>query len=186
MITRKEEASEATTNIAEEVNLKPQPAQEKSEIAGIVEKSPGFYIQEKEPKSEDHKIKIRPDKEVELANNELTASKADLKNNPEKLELSKKETVEVEPGSIYLRNQIQVGWYSQIAAPQSLQDANGLAGKLHSSGFPVAIERAQVRGQVYYRVLVGPEEDRVKGERLLGQVKRESYLVGQPFLRLIK
>jgi cell division septation protein DedD len=78
------------------------------------------------------------------------------------------------------------GWYAQVAAPQSIADANGLAGKLGQSGFPVVIEEASVRGQTYYRVLVGPEENRQQGEILLQQVKRERYLSGQPFIRMVK
>ena len=61
-----------------------------------------------------------------------------------------------------------------------------MATMLSSSGFPVVIEKAMVRGQTYYRVLVGPEDDRTRGEILLGQVKRERYLTGQPFIRMIK
>jgi cell division septation protein DedD len=88
--------------------------------------------------------------------------------------------------SPYLRPSLARGWYAQVAAPQAIKDASGLADKLNGSGFPVAIEKAQVRGQTYFRVLVGPEDNRKQGEILLNQVKRERYLSGQPFIRMVK
>ncbi|MBN8550818.1 MAG: SPOR domain-containing protein [Deltaproteobacteria bacterium] len=48
------------------------------------------------------------------------------------------------------------------------------------------IEVARVRGDEYYRVLVGPEQNRDRAQRLVGQLKRESYIHGDPFLRVVK
>lgn len=88
--------------------------------------------------------------------------------------------------SRFLKGSLPRGWYAQVAAPEGMTDANSMATMLSSSGFPVVIEKATVRGQTYYRVLVGPEDDRKRGEILLGQVKRERYLTGQPFIRMVK
>lgn len=91
-----------------------------------------------------------------------------------------------EKPSSLVRDVIPPGWFAQIAAPRKMQDANSLAGRLKSSGFAVMIEVARVRGEEYYRVLVGPEQNRAQAERLVGQLKRESYLQGDPFLRVVK
>ncbi|MCB9029853.1 MAG: SPOR domain-containing protein [Deltaproteobacteria bacterium] len=78
------------------------------------------------------------------------------------------------------------GWYAQVAAPRKLQTADELGTQLRNSGFPVLIERANIRGQEYFRVLVGPEDQRAQADRLVGQLKRESYLRGAPFIRRIR
>ncbi len=83
-------------------------------------------------------------------------------------------------------NTLPRGWYAQVGAPKDITDADGLAAKLRSSGFPVVIEKAEVRGDMYYRILVGPEENRQQGERMLDQVKRESYITGSPFIRMVR
>lgn len=75
------------------------------------------------------------------------------------------------------------GWYAQVAAPRKISEAEALAVKLKRSGFPVLIERANVRGEEYFRVVVGPESDRVQVDRLISQVKREGY---EPFPRAVK
>lgn len=91
-----------------------------------------------------------------------------------------------EKNSALVREVLPSGWFAQIAAPRKMQDANALAGKLKASGFPVMIEVARVRGDEYYRVLVGPESNRARAERLVGQLKRESYIQSDPFLRVVK
>lgn len=85
-----------------------------------------------------------------------------------------------------IRDKIPAGWFAQVAAPRRAQDANALAGRLKASGFAVMIEVARVRGDEYYRVLVGPEQNRSQAERLVGQLKRESYIQGEPFIRVVK
>ncbi len=77
------------------------------------------------------------------------------------------------------------GWFAQIVAPNKRSEAESVAQKLRSSGFAVSIENAQVRGQQYYRVLVGPEDNRKQAELLISQLKREPYIKTEPFLRRI-
>ncbi|RIL04737.1 MAG: hypothetical protein DCC75_12335 [Proteobacteria bacterium] len=81
---------------------------------------------------------------------------------------------------------ISRGWYAQVAAPKSLSEAQKLTNSLRGSGFEVVIENASVRGVQYYRVLVGPETTKDRGDRLISQVKREPYIKGDPFLRVVK
>ncbi|MCB0352830.1 MAG: SPOR domain-containing protein [Bdellovibrionales bacterium] len=78
------------------------------------------------------------------------------------------------------------GWYVQVAAPKARSDADSLAQKLRSSGFQITIETANVRGEKYFRVLVGPEDNRTLAQRLSGQVKREPYVQGEPFIKVIR
>ncbi len=85
-----------------------------------------------------------------------------------------------------VQTKVSGGWYAQVAAPRKVSDAKSLASKLRGSGFSVAIEQADVRGQIYYRVLVGPEENRTFASRLIGQLKRESYISGEPFIKKVK
>ncbi len=78
------------------------------------------------------------------------------------------------------------GWFAQVAAPKRRSDADELSSKLKGSGFKVSIETASVRGEDYFRVLVGPEENRDQATRLVSQLKRERYLQGEPFVRMVK
>jgi cell division septation protein DedD len=78
------------------------------------------------------------------------------------------------------------GYFAQVAAPKKMNEAQGIAQKLKRSGFPVVIEPASVAGQSFYRVLVGPEENKVQADRLVGQLKGESYIAGAPFIRKLK
>lgn len=78
------------------------------------------------------------------------------------------------------------GWFAQVAAPKKREDANELSSRLRQSGFNVMIEVADVRGERYFRVLVGPEANRAQADQLIGQLKRERYIQSDPFARLIK
>ena len=77
------------------------------------------------------------------------------------------------------------GWYAQVAAPQSKAESDTISTKLRNNGFMVAIDTAKVNGVEYFRILVGPEENRAQAEQLVEQLKRESYISGTPFLKMI-
>lgn len=85
-----------------------------------------------------------------------------------------------------IREVLPKGWFAQVAAPRQIADAEGLARKLEKSSFPVIVQEANVRGQIYYRVMVGPKDSRQGCEKMISQLKKENYLRGEPFLRLIK
>jgi cell division septation protein DedD len=78
------------------------------------------------------------------------------------------------------------GWFAQVAAPRKQADADVLIKQLRASGFKTSVEHAQVRGEDYFRVLVGPEDNRTQAERLTAQLGREKYIKGEPFVRLVK
>lgn len=102
----------------------------------------------------------------------------------EKVKEEKVKTVETD--SSFVKAVLPNGWYAQIAAPREMKDANKLANTMKLSGFPVVIEVASVRGQEYYRVLVGPEQNRVQAEELKKQLQRESALRDDPILKFVK
>ena len=96
-------------------------------------------------------------------------------------------TVKVEPTAIPVQiKSVASGWYAQVAAPKLMQDANVLTINLKKSGFKSVIEEAEVRGEKYYRVLVGPESSKAQAEVLLQQLKREPYIDSDPFLKVVK
>jgi cell division septation protein DedD len=90
-----------------------------------------------------------------------------------------------ETGSL-VRKVVPSGYFAQVAAPKKVADAENIANKLKRSGFPVVVESASVAGQNFYRVLVGPEQNKIQADRLVGQLKGESYIQGDPFIRRVK
>lgn len=89
-------------------------------------------------------------------------------------------------GGPLVRKVLPTGYFAQVAAPKKLSEAESIASKLKRSGFPVVVESASVAGQSFYRVLVGPEQNKVQADRLVSQLKSESYLSGDPFLKKVK
>jgi cell division septation protein DedD len=87
---------------------------------------------------------------------------------------------------VAVKKVLPAGFFAQVAAPTKLADAESVARKLRQSGFPVVVEEADVRGELFYRVLVGPEENKVQADRLLQQLKSERYLTSVPFIRRVK
>ena len=83
------------------------------------------------------------------------------------------------------QDRIRGGFYAQVATVNSITDARQLLGRLQASGFRSVIETARVRGVSYYRVLVGPERTRSRAVILVDQLKRESYLRTQPFIKYV-
>ena len=98
---------------------------------------------------------------------------------------TKPEEKKSESGSL-VRKVVPSGYFAQVAAPKKVNEAEARAGKLKRSGFPVVIESASVAGQNFYRVLVGPEENKVQADRLVSQLGSESYISGKPFIRKVK
>jgi len=88
--------------------------------------------------------------------------------------------------SVAVKKVLPSGYFAQVSAPKKLSEAEGVAKRLKRAGFPVVVEAASVNGQSFYRVLVGPEENKVQAERLVGQLESESFVASKPFLRKIK
>lgn len=90
------------------------------------------------------------------------------------------------PSNSLIREVLPGGWYAQVAAPKQTKEAEHLSNKLKTAGFPVVIEKASVRGEQYFRILVGPEGSRQRAQILVQQLKGESFVRGEPFLRLVR
>jgi cell division septation protein DedD len=95
------------------------------------------------------------------------------------------ENKSADSGSL-VRKVLPQGYFAQVSAPKKLAEAEAVARKLKRSGFPVLVESASVSGQSFYRVLVGPEENKVQAERLVSQLQSESFVASKPFIRKVK
>lgn len=105
---------------------------------------------------------------------------------PQKSEPKAAPAKESPPASrIPITKKLQKGFYAQVQAPESLNEAEVLARKLRDSGFPVAIEAAAKNGQTFYRVMVGPELKKIQADRLVEQLKGERAVKGTPFIRSV-
>jgi cell division septation protein DedD len=83
-------------------------------------------------------------------------------------------------------DQLGQGWYAQIAAPSREMEAIQVAESLNGLGFPSVVEKARIGGEIFYRVLIGPEVDKKIAQRLVTQLQREPLVKSVPFLRQIK
>jgi hypothetical protein len=83
-------------------------------------------------------------------------------------------------------NRVATGWYAQVGAPERLADAESVAKRLRGQGYPVVIENAQVRGAVYYRVLVGKSSSKEQAAVLMSRLQREKSLPAKPFVKYMK
>ena len=94
--------------------------------------------------------------------------------------------VEVKKETNFIRDNIPPGLYVQVAAPRKTQEANEMAIQLKKAGFSVMIEAARVRGEEYFRIVVGPDSQRTGAEKTMGLIKKESSLKADPFVRAVK
>ncbi|MEY6433559.1 SPOR domain-containing protein [Thioalkalicoccus limnaeus] len=67
----------------------------------------------------------------------------------------------------------------QVAAVSTAERASVLEQELRQKGFRPFIERAVVEGRTWYRVRVGPENDRSQAARLMESVKQATGYQGQ-------
>lgn len=127
--------------------------------------------------------------ETDIIKEIVSDKKVEPEVKPEQEVVTKKEEPSVQKQtsqtSKFMRAKVIRGWYAQVAAPRNLKDADTVASKLRGSGFPVVIESAKIGGQEYFRVLVGPEDSKELGSRLVSQLKRERGLRGSPFLKRV-
>lgn len=136
------------------------------------------------------KVDTLPVKETESAKSvkKVTVEK---KTEPAKTAIEKPATTKIIPSSQSESPKkealtLNPGWYAQVAAPRKREDAEAVISKLRGSGFQATIETAEIRGQSYYRVLVGPEKSAELSKRLVAQLSRESYVKGTPFVKQVR
>jgi len=65
------------------------------------------------------------------------------------------------------------GWIVQLGSFSRRSNAEKLVRQLRAKGFAASMEPVKVKGKSLYRVVVGPEGDRGKAERLLARLNRE-------------
>jgi cell division septation protein DedD len=102
------------------------------------------------------------------------------------------DALKAEPASVktsesnnLVRKVLPPGYFAQVSAPKKLSEAESVAKRLKRAGFPVVVESASVKGESFYRVLVGPEENKVQAERLVSQLQSESFVASKPFIRKV-
>lgn len=94
--------------------------------------------------------------------------------------------VETKKEKVSVVKRLPKGYFAQVAAPKTKGEAEDLARRLRKSGFPVVVEDNSTGRSPFYRVMVGPEDNKVQADRMLGQLKREKYLDGKIFVRQVK
>ncbi len=94
--------------------------------------------------------------------------------------------VETKKEKVSVVKRLPKGYFAQVAAPKTKGEAEALARKLRKSGFPVILEDNSTGRSPFYRVMVGPEDNKVQADRMLAQLKREKYLDGKIFIRQVK
>lgn len=67
-------------------------------------------------------------------------------------------------------------WVVQVASLGTSEGAADLESRLRDAGFSAFVEKAQVRGKLYYRVRVGPEADRANAERTAAMLRQTQKL----------
>lgn len=78
------------------------------------------------------------------------------------------------------------GWYLQIAAFTSLEEAEERFQRSVQHSLPVLLQRAEVGGVQYYRVLLGPYSAASVANAVRPQVESLRISKGQPFLKRVR
>jgi DedD protein len=65
-------------------------------------------------------------------------------------------------------------WVVQVASLRAPEAARTLQNDLRAKGYPAFVEQANVNGQRYYRVRVGPEVERAQADRLADQLASDT------------
>ncbi len=110
----------------------------------------------KEPKKEI--AKVTPPKEV-----------------PKEAAKEKEAAKPAEPGP----KKTGAGWVFQVASLSERAKADEMAGNLKSKGFPAFVETAEVNGKTYFRVRVGPRQERKDIDALAAAVRDKTGQSGQ-------
>lgn len=71
------------------------------------------------------------------------------------------------------------GWVFQVASLSERAKADEMAGNLKSKGFPAFVEAAEVNGKTYFRVRVGPRQERKDIDALAASVRDKTGQSGQ-------
>jgi len=78
------------------------------------------------------------------------------------------------------------GWYLQVAAARTSQEANAVAKKLQVGGLKPTIETAEVNGSTYFRVVLGPYASKNAAAATRKSVEATKAAKGDPFLKQVR
>ncbi len=81
---------------------------------------------------------------------------------------------------------IAPGWYVQASADKSAKDAARATSRLKAAGFAPVLEKADIQGKTYFRVLVGPYASRDNAVKAGKRITTAKLSRGEPFARLVK
>lgn len=71
------------------------------------------------------------------------------------------------------------GWVFQVASLNERDKADAMVANLKAKGFPAFVEEAEVNGRTYYRVRVGPRQERKDIDALAASVRDKTGQAGQ-------
>ncbi|MCB0323836.1 MAG: SPOR domain-containing protein [Bdellovibrionales bacterium] len=88
-----------------------------------------------------------------------------------------------EPTAVRELDPLVPGFYLQVAAVEESSEAEQRRETLVSGGLPVMVQRADVNGTLYYRLLVGPYSSASLARNQQHKVERLGVSQGMPFVR---
>lgn len=88
--------------------------------------------------------------------------------------------------AVKIIDRVTPGYYIQTSAETDKLEALYKVDFLKSSGFAAQTQEAIVRGTRYFRVLVGPFQDRLSAQANTANVKAVGIADGNPFIQIIK
>ena len=80
----------------------------------------------------------------------------------------------------------KIGWYVQVAAARSHAQASQVYFRADKAGLAATLEQAEVRGQNYFRVIIGPYQSRQQALDAIPSVKKKRISRAQPFLKRVR
>ena len=81
---------------------------------------------------------------------------------------------------------VAAGWYIQIAATKTSNEADEVVAKIAKHSYSAQIDTAQVGTRLFYRVLVGPYSSRVEAEKQRGIIAKRKLTRAAPFLKRVR
>ena len=88
-------------------------------------------------------------------------------------------------GSAATGGKVAPGWYLQVAAAKTSDEAQAMMRKLQKTGFAPQLEEALVGKNRYYRVVVGPFPSKDAASAKRASVRAAKAAVGEPFVRKV-
>lgn len=78
------------------------------------------------------------------------------------------------------------GWYVQITATETPEEANDFLSSLERKGFSVAQQIITAKGKKFYRVLVGPSATELDGEKVKRTLLKLPEVENSAFVRIVE